>query len=60
MERIIKVIEDKLAEQESEIRMLKYKVERLDKEIAEKDEIIKNQSVIIDGLRDMAGGVYNS
>lgn len=50
MERIIKAIEEKLAAQENEIAVLGYKVERLEKELKEKDEIIKNQSIIIDGL----------
>lgn len=60
MERIIKAIEEKLAQQETELSVMRFKVERLEKELKEKDEIIKNQSVIIDGLRDMTGGVYNS
>ena len=50
MERIIKAIEEKLAQQETEISVIRFKVERLEKELKEKDEIIKNQSVIIDGL----------
>lgn len=50
MERIIKAIEEKLAQQETDISLLRYKVESLGKELKEKDEIIKNQSVIIDGL----------
>lgn len=57
MERIIKAIEEKLAAQETEISMMRYKVERLEKELKEKDEIIKNQAVIIDGLSDTVHGL---
>ena len=57
MERIIKAIEEKLASQETEISMMRFKVERLEKELKEKDEIIKNQAVIIDGLSDTVHGL---
>lgn len=57
MERIIKAIEEKLAAQETEISMMRFKVERLEKELKEKDEIIKNQAVIIDGLSDTVHGL---
>lgn len=50
MEQILKVLGEKLSQQEAEIKIMKYRLESLEKELKEKDKLIENQAVIIDGL----------
>lgn len=50
MEQILKVLGEKLSQQEAEIKIMKYRLESLEKELKEKDKVIENQAVIIDGL----------
>lgn len=46
MEQIFKVIEEKLLSQESIISVQKYEIERLKRELAERDKIIAEQTDI--------------
>ena len=50
MEQILTVLGEKISQQEAEIKIMKYRLESLEKELKEKDELIEHQSVIIDGL----------
>lgn len=50
MEQILRVLGEKLSQQEAEIKIMKYRLESLEKELKEKDKVIENQAVIIDGL----------
>ena len=57
MEQILKVLGEKLSQQEAEIKIMKYRLESLEKELKEKDKLIENQAVIIDGLSDTVHGL---
>ena len=50
MDQILKVLNEKLSQQENELKVMGFRVERLEKELKEKDKLIENQSAIIDGL----------
>ena len=50
MDQILKVLNEKLSQQENELKVMGFRLERLEKELKEKDKIIENQAVIIDGL----------
>ena len=50
MDQILKVLNEKLSQQENELKVMGFRLERLEKELKEKDKLIENQAVIIDGL----------
>ena len=50
MDQILKVLNEKLSQQENELKVMGFRLERLEKELKEKDKLIDNQAVIIDGL----------
>ena len=50
MDQILKVLDEKLSQQENELKVMGFRLERLEKELKEKDKLIENQAVIIDGL----------
>lgn len=55
MERIIKTIEAKLAEQETTITIQKWEIEDLKKKLAEAEEVIKGQASYIKDMNDLKG-----
>jgi ribosome recycling factor len=60
IEYVLKAINEKLEKLERDNEVLTDCVKKFEKELEEKDKLIEQQSIIIDGLRALSGGVYNS
>lgn len=51
MEKIFKAIEEKLTALELDNDLKGYEIKRLKEELKEKDEVIKTQACILEGMR---------